>query len=843
MRPDANTAWFTFTVGADPHGGFGVYAFSGREAVCKPYEFSIELVSRSANVDVVSLLGTPALLSIADKSGGTRLAHGLIREMEQLHTANSFTHYRAVLVPRLWFLNQIRDHRIFQDLSVVEIIHQILKEQGFTAESFAFKLFYKYPPREYCVQYGETDVHFITRLCEEEGIYFYFEHAEDFHCLCFCDREGGPGIPGGADLRFHPGSGTLPDTAVISRLNLHVKVNSNAATYREWNFQRPNLDLTAQDSEPDREKAPAPPGMHLEHYQYPHLYDLRDPGTRYAKLQLARQLTFRQWITIESDVSRYLPSYVFHVNQHPRPEVNAGWWVCSVRHSGEQPGVLEHEAPSGRGLRYQSSVTAIPEKIRYIPKLAHGKNRVEGLQSAIVTGPAGEEVFCDEYGRVKVQFHWDRFGNHDEKTTCWVRVADSWAGTNFGFIQIPRIGQEVMVEFMEGDPDRPVITGRVYNAAEMPPWRLPEQKTLSGIQSREFRAARRNQLVLDDTEGQIQAQLSSDHGLSQLNLGYLTRVNHVYGRDDFRGEGFELRTDKWGILRATQGLYSTTHPRPNATSHQKDFSEGISGVTAAVSLHKDLCELSSKHNAHILTDDVMPVHSDLDAQKTEITGTGQKHSELTKPHVVVASASGIASTSVESHHMHAGAQAAITAEKNITLAAGQSLLGSFLEKICLFAHKAGVKIFAAMGKVQIQAQSDQIEMTADQSVRVVSLKDNVEIAAAKEILLTAGGSYIRISKNGIEQGTAGKWTVKAADHAMTGPKTHNEPMLDLPITGYTRDVEMVFSDMFGRGLQSEPLSLSNGSDFDLIESTDGTGKVSLKNIILSSLSVIQPTRK
>lgn len=201
----------------------------------------------------------PACLSIADRSGGERLVHGLIREMEQLHTANRFTHYRCSLVPRLWFLGQIRDHRIFQNLSVVEIIQQILKEQGFTADGSSFKLSYSYEPREYCVQYGETDLHFITRLCEEEGIYFYFEHNRDSHCLCFCDREGGPKISGQSDLRFFPGSGQRSDTAVINRLTLHEQVNSNAAAYREWNFRKPRLDLEVRDKEEDKQAAPAPP--------------------------------------------------------------------------------------------------------------------------------------------------------------------------------------------------------------------------------------------------------------------------------------------------------------------------------------------------------------------------------------------------------------------------------------------------------------------------------------------------------------------------------------------------------------------------------------------------------
>ena len=512
QMPAANASWFNFTAQS---GDFGVYAFSGFEEVCKPYEFSIELVSRSANVDLTALLGTPACLSIADRSGGERLVHGLIREMEQLHTANRFTHYRCSLVPRLWFLGQIRDHRIFQNLSVVEIIQQILKEQGFTGDAASFKLCYAYEPREYCVQYGETDLHFITRLCEEEGIYFYFEHKADAHCLCFCDREGGPKIPGQSDLRFFPGSGQRSDTAVINRLALHESVNSNAAVYREWNFRKPRLDLEVSDHESERDKAPAPPGMLLEQYAYPHLYQLRKPGERYAKLRLSRQLTFRQWIDCTSDVARFLPSYVFSIDDHPREALNARWWVVAVRHEGRQPGVLEHEAPDGRGLHYASRVTAIPEMTRFIPAPEHPKNLILDKQTAHVTGPKGEEIYPDKYGRVKVQFHWDREGQYNEKTSCWVRASQEWAGGKYGAMAIPRIGHEVVVSFLEGDPDRPLITGRVYHELNMPPYELPAHKTRTVFKSMstpgaEGEARGFNEFRVEDKKGQEEIYLHAE---------------------------------------------------------------------------------------------------------------------------------------------------------------------------------------------------------------------------------------------------------------------------------------------------------------------------------------------
>ena len=590
QTPAANASWFNFTAQS---GDFGVYAFSGFEEACKPYEFGIELVSRSANVDLTALLGTPACLSIADRSGGERLVHGLIREMEQLHTANRFTHYRCSLVPRLWFLGQIRDHRIFQNLSVVEIIQQILKEQGFTGDAASFKLCYAYEPREYCVQYGETDLHFITRLCEEEGIYFYFEHKADAHCLCFCDREGGPKIPGQSDLRFFPGSGQRSDTAVINRLALHESVNSNAAAYREWNFRKPRLDLEVRDKEEDKQAAPAPPGMLLEQYAYPHLYQLRQPGERYVKLRMLRQLTFRQWIECSSDVARFLPSYTFSMHDHPREALNAGWWVVSVRHEGQQPGVLEHEAPDGRGLHYASRVTAIPEMTRFIPALEHPKNRIIGEQSAIVTGPEGEEIYPDEYGRVKVQFHWDREGQHNENTTCWIRVSQGWAGSKYGIMAIPRIGHEVVVSFLEGDPDRPLITGRVYHELNMPPYELPAHKTRTVFKSmstpgKENEERGFNELRIEDKKGQEEIYLHAEKDVNiHVKNDWKEHILHDQHRtvDNFtytltKGETHEtLKQPRKTELFANDNL--TVH----ADSHTKVDGKWLGKAGVEIHLH------------------------------------------------------------------------------------------------------------------------------------------------------------------------------------------------------------------------------------------------------------------
>jgi type VI secretion system secreted protein VgrG len=240
-------------------------------------------------------------------------------------------------------------------------------------------------------------------------------------------------------------------------------------------------------------------------------------------LQRLRQLTFREWIEIESDVSRYLPGCTFSIHDHPRDSVNSYWWVLSARHEGKQPGALEHEAPDARGLEYKSTVTAIPSATRFIAATEHPKRQIIGSQTAIVTGPAGEEIFPDKYGRVKVQFFWDREGRWDENTTCWVRVSQGWAGGQYGMMAIPRIGHEVIVSFLEGDPDRPLVTGRVYHALNMPPYSLPEHKTRMTIKSKTHQGDGYNELRFEDMRAM--SKFTSTASAIRTSLSKMTAGN------------------------------------------------------------------------------------------------------------------------------------------------------------------------------------------------------------------------------------------------------------------------------------------------------------------------------
>ena len=475
MSLPANTAWFTLTLNGRTD--FSVFSFSGEEAVSTPYEFTVELLHPSDSENPTSFIGAPALLRVRDRSGQARPVHGLVREMKYLRRGNHLAHYQCVIVPRLWFLGQTRNHRIFQHQSAPEIIRRILEEQNFTADSFAFKCFHDYPEREYCVQYSESDLHFANPICTSfpacarKKAYTTILNIQRTGIVCaFPTCRAVRASPGKPRFAIFPvqDSPPIPPSSPARQFSPEASETGRPCATGTFSPRPPfwNLPpLKQRSTRPRPCRACAPKRT-----------------ARPAALQLRRQLTFQTCLEAEADVSRFLPGFTFTLFRHERAELNAGWWIVGVAHQGEQPQVLEHEAPD-RGMRYASTVTAIPDTVRYVPEIAHPRNRIAGVQTAIVTGPADEEIYPDAYGRVKVQFFWDREGKRDENTSCWIRVSQGWAGTEFGAMALPRVGHEVIVSFLEGDPDRPVITGRVYHGGNLPPYELPEHKTRTVLRS------------------------------------------------------------------------------------------------------------------------------------------------------------------------------------------------------------------------------------------------------------------------------------------------------------------------------------------------------------------------
>ncbi|WOC79994.1 type VI secretion system tip protein TssI/VgrG [Stutzerimonas frequens] len=470
MFAPANQAHFTLSLEGIEH-DFKVLEFQGREAISQPYRFDLELVSERPDLDLESLLHRPAFLAFAPDGSGI---HGLVHQAAQGESGKRLTRYRLMLVPQLAYLAHRTNQRIFQHLTVPQIIAQVLEEHGIQADSYRFQLGpVVYPEREYCVQYDETDLHFIQRLCEEEGIHYHFQHSTAGHVLVFGDDQ--TVFPKLAATAYQQDSGLVADQPVIKRFGLRLETRTSRVTRRDYDFEKPRLSMEAafhSDFQPV-----------LEDYDYPGRFTERARGKHLSQRALERHRHDYELAEGDSDQPQLASGHFLPLGEHPRSDWNQLWLLTEVLHEGKQPQVLEESVTShvdsGDGFvqGYRNHFSATPWAIPFRPPLNHPKPKVLGSQTAVVTGPAGEEIHCDEYGRVRVQFHWDREGQADDKTSCWLRVSSSWAGDRYGGIAIPRVGMEVLVTFLEGDPDQPLVTGCLYHKEHQVPYDLPANKT------------------------------------------------------------------------------------------------------------------------------------------------------------------------------------------------------------------------------------------------------------------------------------------------------------------------------------------------------------------------------
>ena len=498
MFNPANETHFSLNIEGVEH-DLQVLEFSGREAISQPYRVDVELISERPDIDLESLLHQRAFLAFSPNGEGI---HGLIHRVEQGESGKRMTRYRLAIVPQLSYLAHRTNQRIFQHLTVPQIVAQVLEEHGIVEGGYQFQLGPTvYPERDYCVQYDESDLHFVQRLCEEEGIHYHFQHSESGHVLTFGDDQTAFAKLG-RPTPYIQDSGMTADDPVIKRLALRLETRTRSTTRRDYDFEQPRLLLEATYQ---GEQAGENDGLpDLEDYDYPGRYTDRARGKHLAKRALERHRADYQQLQGNSDEPRLVSGHLLEISEHPRSEWNDLWLLTEVLHEGKQPQVLEESITSdsvlGKGLSrllrgvtgeadssegadfhqgYRNRFLATPWDVPYRPPLEHPKPKVLGSQTAVVTGPAGEEIHCDEYGRVKVQFFWDREGQADDKTSCWLRVSSSWAGDRYGAITIPRIGMEVLVTFLEGDPDQPLVTGCLYHAEHVVPYDLPANKTRS----------------------------------------------------------------------------------------------------------------------------------------------------------------------------------------------------------------------------------------------------------------------------------------------------------------------------------------------------------------------------
>lgn len=518
MFGPANAAHFSLHIPAVRH-DFKVLAFDGSEAISTLYAIRVELVSEHPDFDIESLLSQLAFLQFGLKGEGL---HGRIEDVWVGDAGKRLTRYHLTLVPALHYLQFSHDRRIFQHLTVPQIIAQVLKGHGLQSDAFTFHVSTS-PVRDYCTQYGESDFEFVQRLCGEDGIAWHHQHSPEGHVLVFTDDQ--TFFPKLGATPYQQDSGMVAEHPVVSHFAAGFRTRTSSTTRRDYDFRRPSLLLESRFT---AEFSPE-----LEDYRYPVLIENEKRGRQLARQALERHRCDYQVAEGQSDQPCLRSGHFFDLTEHPRKTPNGLWLLLSVTHTGRQPQVLEESVTSdvnpedGFTQGYRNRFSAIPWDVHFRPPLCPRTTQLVS-QTARVTGPPGEEIYCDEYGRVKVELPWDRAELNSEKSSCWLRVSSSWAGQDFGAVTIPRVGMEVVVTFLEGDPDRPLITGCVANKVTSVPYTLPEHKTKTVLRSHSSpHNGGYNELSLEDRAGQEKIYLRAQRDIEQLILNdSATQIGH-----------------------------------------------------------------------------------------------------------------------------------------------------------------------------------------------------------------------------------------------------------------------------------------------------------------------------
>ena len=766
---------------------------------------------------------------------------GLVTHVEILPSDGGFAKYQLTIESPLALLAHRITNRTFQDLSVPDIVEQVLKEHIANNPAIASVLSMnrvlrrQYMKRSYCNQYRESDLAFIERILFEEGIAFYWEHeageTPKCHFVIFDDPYD---LPQAAQdtVRFHRAEATESEDS-LTEWTEHYLIGPAHTRLISFDYKTAYTYETHADTlsvRQGKDKKSIPVESSLEDYDAPTLYygkngeDLRRYTTLRQDVHDRKKSVYRA----EGNLRQLIVGEWFALKNHPSydklPTKESEFVACE----------LEFRAYNNlpKGLPTQLPQSVLPDNkdgkdstppywVRLslrkrgqplTPAYAHTRHArptARGVQTGIVTGPAKEEVYTDDMGRIRVQFHWQRpsehpdFGaNFDERSSCWIRVAYPSAGAGWGSQYIPRIGQEVLVDFIEGDIDRPIVIGVIHSGARTNPWfsgvgTLPANRTLSGIKTKEFFGHKYNEILFDDTLNEVRTKVSSEHGKTQLNQGYLIHPRKD-GKGEPRGEGAELRTDHHAAIRAAEGLLLSTETCPGASGKQLDREAAEKQLDAAQKAAQVLSDTAERQNADIT--EIGPRQLDEEGQKqdespkghldhmvealkawetgtnTDREGKSASGKQPGKQGVLLASgAEGLSLTTPQEMVLASGSNLDTISQRDTQQTTVRRWLHNVGKKISLFVlgikDKVNLKLTVANGHAQLHAQSGDVEIAGDQNLRLYAVKEQLLAAAGKEVLITSqgGGAYIRLKGPDIEIHCPGNLSFKSANQSATGP--------------------------------------------------------------------------
>ncbi len=848
------------------------HELTGNDAISAGFSFTLTCLSSDAFLELKSFIGIPVQLAVLTDTGDRRAICGIVTHAGHAGSDGGFSRYVLTLQDPFAALALRINSRVFQDLSVREFVAIVLNEhrQHNSVLSACFDIDDRcigtYPKQSWVTQYNESDTAFVTRWLAHEGISWYFEHGDagtpgehpKLTLVLFDD----PSLlqpASAAKVRFHRDDGTENEDA-ITGWHGRRSVQPGAVQRSSYEYKAVTVNVRQDDNRIDQGDHGRQLAGTLEDYRFDthHAANDSDDHARYGKLRIGAHEYAAKHFTgtgshREIAVGRHFELVDHPVHDQDGPEQRQ---FAVVRHSlyarNNLPADLTETAstllqPASRTAAndgtawagasakpltepvYRTRFDAVRKGIPIIPAYSHTEHArpvAPSLMTAIVVGPPGEEIHTDALGRIRVRMGFTRLHDHQhaegagatdsDRDSQWIRVAQSWSGTEYGQLWIPRVGDEVLIQYINGDIDRPIVTACVYNGTHRPATfsdagNLPGNKTLSGIKSKMYKGSGNNEIVWDDSTAEQRIRVATDHGNTALNAGYLVHPR-VGGKGEPRGEGFELRSDDHGAIRAGKGLLVSTDVRENARSMHLDSRELTTQLKGALELSTVLSQAAKDHHADLLevNEEAQRLLKVAEKTYTQSGGTGQKAevAGYDEPLMAFSSPAGIVSATPKTQQITAGENIHLSSQKDTNVAIGRRLAMAIKESWSVFVATSGIKLFAGRGKVQIQAQDDNIEAMARKEVNIASIAGDIDFAAAKSIKITAGaGCQIEIANGQISFKAPGKVNIHGSVKNFTGPVRVTPQLPELPSHDMPHTRKFSLASLEGKLIDDAEVSL------------------------------------
>ncbi|WP_140629099.1 type VI secretion system Vgr family protein [Methylibium rhizosphaerae] len=733
-------------------------SMSATEEMGRLFEYQIEVLSKKNDVNPDEILGKNVTVKLElAEGGGPRCFDGYVTRFGLVGVTGRYFRYRFTARPWLWLLTRTSDCRIFQKKKVPDIVKEIFDK--YPAAAFENRLTGSYSEWDYCVQYRETDFNFVSRLMEHEGIYYFFEHKDGKHTLVLADSPSAHSpFEGYGSVPFipHDRGGRL-DQEYVGDWLFDREIQTGAYMLEDYDFTKPSTDLRVSTKH-KREHAEAAG----EFYDYPGEYNVNADGEHYVRTRLEELQCCHERAMGAGNARGIAAGCLFKLTGQTREDQNREYLVVSASTEFEFD---EYESQMSSGPRFRCNFTALPSREPFRSQRLTPKPIVQGPQTAVVVGPKGDEIYTDEYGRVKVQFHWDRLGKQDENSSCWVRVSQPWAGKNWGFMQIPRIGQEVVVDFLEGDPDQPIITGRVYNAEQMPPWGLPDNKTQSGVLTRSTTggaAANANAIRFEDKKGAEQLWI---HAEKNQDIEVENDETHWVGHDRTKtidnDETEHVKHDRKKTIDNNETV-TVGVDRTESVGNNESITIGVNR-TESVGANEDIT-IGANRTESVGANETINIASNrsitVGASETATVALQRTHSVGVNETIAIGAAQEVA--------IGAAQTIAVGAAQSITVGANQSTSVGAKQSLDVGADRS---VSVGGGQTTKVGKARSADVGQDDSLKVGK---NLVIDAGDSVTIKTGSASITMKKDGtitikgkdITIDGSGKINVKASSNVV-----------------------------------------------------------------------------